>query len=445
MNRPETLQTEPACARVPADASKDRPIDPRFVTLLAFGTPFLDGFSTASAAFLIVLLPKLSALEVGTFASLYFVGFFAGSALLAPLADRFGRKPLFTATALLTGLAALVPVFWSALPALFLMRFVTGFALGGDYPVGQALVTENAPSGSRNRHLSFLMFGWYIGALAGVLTALPIMEFDSVGVSFFLLIEAVIAGSLVWGRRKVPESAVWLAARGESKKPSECTAHKAADEATDKATEGLCDSTATRPTQDHWHRDNLSAFVFCSVFWLAQTIPATVLMFYSPDILAAFTGIENAFVGVLMLYGAFLVGVLPSHFAFFAKRPKTVLLATFLAMAASLAVIALWQFESALITGLAFVVFSLAYGLQSPLDFVYPNVLFPAAYRTFFVGMVTTVSRVGTMAIAFVFPALLERFPVTLLFWAGVVLLLAGFLFSLRFAPSDAAMAKTRP
>ena len=37
----------------------------------AAGTPFLDGYSTGSAAFLILMIPGLTAWEMGAFASLY--------------------------------------------------------------------------------------------------------------------------------------------------------------------------------------------------------------------------------------------------------------------------------------------------------------------------------------------------------------------------------------
>lgn len=83
------------------------------ITLLAAGTPFLDGFSTASAAFLISLVPGLSALEVALFTSLFLLGSFVGAFAVAPLGDRLGRRPVFLASVFsvfaLAALAAAVP------------------------------------------------------------------------------------------------------------------------------------------------------------------------------------------------------------------------------------------------------------------------------------------------------------------------------------------------
>ena len=84
--------------------------------------------------------------------------------------------------------------------------------------------------------------------------------------------EAVAALSLFLGRLSVPESQAWLAAvrRGGVR-------------------------TAGVRLQDNradWLRllaapENRFGFFFSSGFWLCQTIPATIMMFYSPAILGS--------------------------------------------------------------------------------------------------------------------------------------------------------------
>lgn len=149
------------------------------ITLLAVGTPFLDGFSTASAAFLISLVPGLSALEVALFTSLFLLGSFVGAFAVAPLGDRLGRRPVFLASVFsvfaLAALAAAVP----AVSVLLFMRFLTGVAAGADYPAGQALVTEHVNEHYLTRALSALMLAWYAGAIAGVLAAVPALRWDA--------------------------------------------------------------------------------------------------------------------------------------------------------------------------------------------------------------------------------------------------------------------------
>lgn len=186
-------------------------------------------------------------------------------------------------------------------------------------------------------------------------------------------------------------------------------------------------------------RRNTHSFSFCTVFWLCQTIPATVLMFYSTKILSGFLDTESTFIQVLLLYGCFFIGVLPSTHPALAKRPKAVLIGTFFLMAFALGIIALGQdIHSSVLMGSAFILFALAYGLQTPLDFVFPNMLFPAGSRARLVGLTTTISRIGSMGAAFAFPLLSESFSVESLFWAGCAFLLFGAAFSWKNAPQDA-------
>ena len=88
--------------------------------------------------------------------------------------------------------------------------------------------------------------------------------------------------------------------------------------------------------------------------------------------------------------------------------------------------------SDSLAASVAFILFVLAYGLQTPLDFVIPNRLFPDRLRARLVGMLTTISRAGTLGIAFAFPMLEKLAPSGLLMIAGAALLALGALLSAR-------------
>ena len=391
------------------------------VTITSATSPFLDGFSTASAAFLIELIEPLSALETALFTSLYLAGSFLGAAVMGSVADRYGRRPPYLC---LMGLAAVfltLAVFVPHVSVLLAMRLVTGFALGGDYPVAQAMVTERVGSSVRNSALSFLMLAWYFGALAGVFASIPSVK-AGFSWSFIVGTQAVVAICAVLLRLSIQESPAWLAtshSRSCTRIPKSESLRK-----------GIGEVFAAVSS----HRRE---FFFCSGFWLCQSIPATILMLYSPTILADMTGSHNATVQMLLLYGFFLVGVLPSGAEFFASRPKAVLMATFVAMAVSLAGMMLCANQYVWLTNAAFVLFAISYGLQSPLDFVYPNALFSTEIRGTLVGTVTAVSRVGATGAAFLFPLLENAFDMTVLFSAGLAVLLLGFMIAWRFAPND--------
>ena len=140
--------------------------------------------------------------------------------------------------------------------------------------------------------------------------------------------EAVAALSLFLGRLSVPESQAWLAAvrRGGVR-------------------------TAGVRLQDNradWLRllaapENRFGFFFSSGFWLCQTIPATIMMLYSPAILGSLSAGGDAVAQMLLFYGFFVAGILPSGAKYFAGRPRSVLLGTFLAMLAGLTGVVLFR------------------------------------------------------------------------------------------------------
>ena len=143
------------------------------VMLSSGAGPFLDGFSTASAAFLISLIEGITPLETAFFTSLYLAGSFIGAAIFGSIADHVGRRPPFLITmavvCALTVLAATFPI----IGLLLFMRLALGICLGGDYPIGQAMVFETVPAERRNAALSILMLAWYLGALAGIFASIP--------------------------------------------------------------------------------------------------------------------------------------------------------------------------------------------------------------------------------------------------------------------------------
>lgn len=398
-----------------------------FVTLSGAGTPFLDGFSTASAAFLILLIPGLMPLETALVTSLFLAGSFAGSLVAGPVADRFGRRGFFAGAA--AGVLALT-LFVYVLPevsVILAMRFLTGFLVGGDYPVSQAIVTESVSPERRARALAVMMLAWNVGALSAVVTALPVLLSDRSWL-FFWTVQAAVAGILFLMRLRVAESSEWLRERDKGAK-------KVEDRETSSEREALTAEPSESRSGKRAYRRNL---VFCAGFWLCQTVPVTVMMFYAGRIIEILTGTNGPVTHMLLLYGFFLVGAIPTLFPVVASRPRTVLLTTYVAMFMGLALVAFDGSDTAASAG--FVLFAFAYGLQAPLDFVYPNLLFPTAIRARAVGLVTALARVGATASAFAFPLLLEDFGAPALFAGGLGLLASGFLLGLLLAPRDRAL-----
>lgn len=78
-------------------------------------------------------------------------------------------------------------------------------------------------------------------------------------------------------------------------------------------------------------------WLFCCAFWLCQTIPVTVILFYSPIILSDVTGSADQTGRVALIYTLFMIGILPITLLKRTINPAKVLVVTAVVMAASLA------------------------------------------------------------------------------------------------------------
>ena len=109
------------------------------------------------------LLPKDKVLRQhteGLIGSSIFVGFFVGSLIFGYVADRFGRRlPFLITLALMIMCNGLSAVFVS-LPALTVLRVITGVGIGGVAPCAYTLMAEFLPTRSRGRW-SVVFQGWF--------------------------------------------------------------------------------------------------------------------------------------------------------------------------------------------------------------------------------------------------------------------------------------------
>ncbi|NRR34098.1 MFS transporter [Oxalobacteraceae bacterium] len=101
------------------------------------------------------------------------IGLLIGSALLGPLSDRFGRRPLLLITAIGAGIGHAVTA-WSLIlesyPLFIIARLATGL-MEGNGSVARALLADKLDGDLRMRALSWLNGAFYMGWLAGPLLA----------------------------------------------------------------------------------------------------------------------------------------------------------------------------------------------------------------------------------------------------------------------------------
>lgn len=155
----------------------------------------------------------LSTLQLSLFSSAGVLGMVFGAALSGWAADRWGRRTVIIATLLMYSVGSGLSAFAIDYPMLLVLRFATGFGLGGELPAASTLVSEFSPLKSRGRNVivleSFWAWGWIAAALVSYL-AIPLY-----GWRVAFLVGAVPALFAAILRGAVPESPRYLAMKGD--------------------------------------------------------------------------------------------------------------------------------------------------------------------------------------------------------------------------------------
>ncbi|MGF6573634.1 MHS family shikimate/dehydroshikimate transporter-like MFS transporter [Paraburkholderia sp. GAS333] len=157
-----------------------------------------------------------------TFAT-FGVGFVArplGGVVFGHFGDKVGRKAMLVITLALMGLGTtlvgLLPTYESvgvAAPLMLVgLRFVQGFAVGGEWGGATLMAIENCPEDRRGFFGSFVQVGSFVGLLVatGVVSLINLLttdtQFLSWGWRIPFLLSVVVVGAGYWVRRSVDES-----------------------------------------------------------------------------------------------------------------------------------------------------------------------------------------------------------------------------------------------
>lgn len=197
-----------------------------FASFVGTAVEWYDFFLYGTAAALVfnqLFFPNVDPLT-GTLASFatFGVGFFArplGGMVFGHFGDRIGRKSMLVITLLMMGGATfcigLLPTFESAgllAPVLLVvLRFVQGFAVGGEWGGATLMAVEHAPDERRNFYASWPQMGAPAGlvlstAVFTAFSSLPDAAFFSWGWRVPFLLSIVLIGVGLFIRLRVLES-----------------------------------------------------------------------------------------------------------------------------------------------------------------------------------------------------------------------------------------------
>lgn len=229
----------------------------------------------------------LSGGQAGLVVTSTFAGMLVGAWFWGMLADRIGRRTGFQLTVAVFAVFGLASAFAPDAAWLAVLRFATGFGLGGALPLDFSVFAEYLPTRNRGRWLVLLESFWAVGTVAAAGLALVIMP--TLGWRYLLATSAVAAVLVLWVRRRVPESARYLVSRGRPDEAQAILARVAADNHVDPVGEQIvvpADESRTsgsltallargmrRVTLSLWSTWLLIAFAYYGIFvWLPQVL-----------------------------------------------------------------------------------------------------------------------------------------------------------------------------
>jgi len=268
-----------------------------------------DGYETyalilvAAVALRQLLEPQQLAslpIYIGGLLAVTLVGWATGGIVAGVLADYIGRKRVLMLSilwyALFTGLTALATSYASFM----ILRFLTGLGLGAEWGPGTAILGESWPPRSRGRAASVLQSAFAMGLVLASVVWLYVAPFGPSAWRAMFLIGVLPALSVLWIRRSVRESDLWVAARDRRQLARQRLAGGHAVSADDRALTGF---TVKRILLAPDLRRRLALLLVLSICTIvAWWAVSTWIPFYAGQIAAKAGGNAQRWVALAGLY-----------------------------------------------------------------------------------------------------------------------------------------------
>lgn len=415
------------------------------LALVAGGGPFCDGYILGVIGVVLPVLVSsfhLSADATGLVGAASLLGVFMGGFAGGIASDRFGRKILYTVNILMFTVFSAAQYFCNSFAALLVWRLLIGIAIGADYPIATAYVTEFMPRRWRGPALSGLITFWWLGYVCSFVVGYTLLSFFPENWQLVMGSSFVPSLFLLLCRAGMPESPLWLMSVGRvaeardivktflKKEVSfDCVRPSVVPDSPGKVMGKLCSPR---------YRGLL---IFVSAFWILQSAPAFSIHTLQAQILAQMH-MNNPILAACVVTCFTFLGILPVTFGLINLiGRRTLLIWSFILAALSLLFIALWSGEAGWAVMAAFIIYSAVEAAGSGLQFVYPNELFPTEIRGTAVGFASSASRLGAALGTFLLPLGVAHFGVRTTLFAAASLLALGAFISWRWAPETAGLS----
>jgi putative MFS transporter len=365
---------------------------------------------------------------IAGFVASMFSGLFIGTALFSFVADRFGRRAIFTWSLLWYTLCSVVMAFQNDVFGLNLWRFLSGIGVGVELVTIDTYLSELVPRNLRGRSFAFNQAIQFcavpvVACLAWILVPRAPLGLD--GWRWVVLAGAGGAVLVWWIRLRVPESARWLAQHGRLEEAdrvmSELEARVERESGAPLPPLGRIERQAKGGSfKELWNQTYFSRTVMLSIFHIFQTV--------------GFYGFSNWVPTLLIKRGISITSSLEYTFWIALAAPLGPLLASSIAdrferkwqvvsAAAGIAVFGLLFSQMSAAATLIFfgVLLTFSNNILSFSCHAYQTELYPTRIRAVAVGFVYSWSRFSVIFSSFAIAFFLERFGVL-----GVFTFIAG-------------------
>ena len=368
--------------------------------------------------------------QLGLLGSIGMLGMALGATLSGMAADRVGRKTLIVSNLVIFGVASGLAGFSVNYPMLLVLRFLTGFGLGGEGPVAFAFISEYTPTKIRGRNgvllESFWAWGWIIAALVAYFL-IPVYGWR---VAFW--IGALPALFAIVYYKTIPESPRYLESAGKTEEADSLVSIMEEQagvryKGEKREEENKSSAEKIRITfKDLWSRKYIRSTVVLWIIWFGVNFGYYGFVLWTPTLLVGkgFTLVKSFEFTLIMC-----LAQLPGYYsaAWLVERiGRKKLLSTYFAGTA----LAAWLFGHAnsvtevLLFGSLLYFFSLgAWGCV----YAYTPEVYPTVARGSGSGWATAFGRLGAFSAPFVVPVIYNTYGTQTGFTYVFIMLTAVF------------------
>lgn len=406
----------------------------RRIMLWGSGGPFLDGYVLVIIGVALEQLTPVLHLDaewIGLLGAATLAGLFIGTTLFGYISDKVGRRKMFLIDIVAIGVISVATMFVTSPFELLIMRLLIGIVIGADYPIATSMVTEFSNTHQRAFSMGFIAAMWYVGATCANLVGYCLYEMEG-GWRWMLGSAFIPCLIILIGRFDLPESPRWLLRKGRVEECDQMMIKLFGERV-------VFEEEPPKETRfsQLFTRRHFPFVLFIAAIWTCQVIPMFAIYTFGPQIVGLL-GLEqgrSATLGNMVISLFFMLGCIPAMFWLDSIGRRPLLIGSFAMMTMALAALGFFPGLGIGLVVMMFAIYAFFSGGPGILQWLYPNELFPTDIRASAVGVIMSLSRIGTIVSVWGLPIFIANHGISNVMLIGAAISLVGLLISMVFAP----------